>query len=396
MPRIASGQELAAQQQDARQSFLQEINNSSPFAPGTPPNEPAVPSHSAEDASLLGADYLSMAAISNWTASTFSWQSLAERADSLFRPLVPGPATLESLKRWNSAPSSWRFKPAPGSHDGNLMPGHSRLASPRGDGGERRASLEGPTVRHYCHGAVTAAEEENRESLVRCAVDARNAAPQGSAATLTLQVHHGRVAQVSGNVGTSALASVGLDGDCPHAIREYITDEHLLQFAALAGDELCQQVVLQLGLSPAYGEEGSLYGVPDEESFGQDWELIIDQSRPGLTVRAWRLPLKSGLYLYRQSAVIGGATPRDVRPFHIDDQAREIWDDGAVFIKRVLPPGASRLSKHAESCLHKYTSRFPRPMAPREYNYARRVWHRPSDGGCYVICKAMNLPQGAL
>ncbi|WIA18959.1 hypothetical protein OEZ85_003628 [Tetradesmus obliquus] len=31
---------------------------------------------------------------------------------------------------------------------------------------------------------------------------------------------------------------------------------------------------------------------------------------------------------------------------------------------------------------------FPKPMASRSYIYARRVWHRPSDGGCYCLSKA--------
>ena len=62
-------------------------------------------------------------------------------------------------------------------------------------------------------------------------------------------------------------------------------------------------------------------------------------------------------------------------------------------IRRVRPasqPG--RLRKHTEWCLHQYRSRFPRPLAAREYQYARRVWHRPCDGGCYVVCRGLPLP----
>lgn len=72
---------------------------------------------------------------------------------------------------------------------------------------------------------------------------------------------------------------------------------------------------------------------------------------------------------------------------------RDLWDENVLEIRRVKPssqPG--RLHKHTEWCLHQYRSRFPRPLAAREYQYARRVWHRPSDGGCYVICRGLPLP----
>lgn len=71
---------------------------------------------------------------------------------------------------------------------------------------------------------------------------------------------------------------------------------------------------------------------------------------------------------------------------------RSLWDDGALCVLRVPTPDAPHPSRHAESCMHKYVSRFPRPMAPREYDYARRVWHRPSDGGCYAISRQVELP----
>lgn len=35
-------------------------------------------------------------------------------------------------------------------------------------------------------------------------------------------------------------------------------------------------------------------------------------------------------------------------------------------------------------------------MAAREYTYARRVWHRPSDGGCYAICRSLGPGAAAL
>lgn len=33
-------------------------------------------------------------------------------------------------------------------------------------------------------------------------------------------------------------------------------------------------------------------------------------------------------------------------------------------------------------------------QASREYHYARRVWDRPADGGCYALCRDVELPGG--
>ena len=118
-------------------------------------------------------------------------------------------------------------------------------------------------------------------------------------------------------------------------------------------------------------------------------------------------------------------------------------------------PTGAHVHKHSEWCLHQYRSRFPRPLvrrvlgftvgipawlasprsqrsrfgwgsqqagkarpsfqkhhlncsinrtdlllpllplpeqAAREYQYARRVWHRPADGGAYVLCRGLPLP----
>ena len=37
---------------------------------------------------------------------------------------------------------------------------------------------------------------------------------------------------------------------------------------------------------------------------------------------ATHLPCAGGLYMYRSRAVFEGVSPRDLRPFHLDDHAR--------------------------------------------------------------------------
>jgi hypothetical protein len=44
-----------------------------------------------------------------------------------------------------------------------------------------------------------------------------------------------------------------------------------------------------------------------------------------------------------------------------------------------------------ESGIMQALVQFPKPMASRSYIYARRVWHRPSDGGCYCLSKACSF-----
>ena len=36
-------------------------------------------------------------------------------------------------------------------------------------------------------------------------------------------------------------------------------------------------------------------------------------------------------------------------------------------------------------------AKWPRPLASREYLYARRVWDRPADGGCYCVAAAVDV-----
>lgn len=49
---------------------------------------------------------------------------------------------------------------------------------------------------------------------------------------------------------------------------------------------------------------------------------IVEDCKPGLHYKAWRRPLRRGLYMYRSVAVISGVTPRQLRAFHLDDAIR--------------------------------------------------------------------------
>lgn len=160
----------------------------------------------------------------------------------------------------------------------------------------RRCSLEGASARHYCFGAI-AAHPSRTAALAACAGAARGGSP-GPAA--------------------SALASLGLDGDCPQAIREHVTDEHLLQFGALIGEAPAAEASARLGVPGAWAAADALLGLPDTpRCHAGGWERCASGAHEGLTYEAERLPLRGGLYIYRSRAVVEGVEPRDVRPFQV-------------------------------------------------------------------------------
>ena len=221
-------------------------------------------------------------------------------------------------------------------------------------------------------------------------------------------VHNDNEHGCSHSPSHSALASLGLDGDCPDSIRSIVTDDHLIQLGALLGERATEEVMCRLNIAPACTTPGSLCvassfdcttsssdsgndGDGDSSPLNNNnnsvnaWQPCAGDHRPGLHMNAQRLLLRNGLYVYKTTVFLEGIDAGDVRPFHVDDAARELWDDGALEVRRATPPGCSKPSKHAESCMHSYLSRFPGPMAPRRYEYARRVWHRPADNGCYSI-----------
>ena len=364
-------------------------------------DQPCTPTFSG-----IGAGLQEQALSPSWSSqASASLTVLTAKVDALIRPLVPTTPSFEQLKMWpSSRAASWAFRTR--TEDSNDS-GTEEVLEFGGGGGScvtsparihdlmdndntapsdvHRTSFDGPgssSSRHYTHGHITS-HPSRRTALERFSCSARMAAADAA-------LGHG---QIDDTQGHSTLASVGLDGDCPSSIREIVTDEHLIQFGAMMGESASGAAMKSLGISPAFSEHGSLGGGADNPD--AEWEFLSSEARPGLRLRAWRLPVRKGLYAYKTVVEMDGIEPSDVRPFHLDDQARILWDDGAISVFRPTPPGCSRASRHSESCMHSYISKFPRPMTSRRYDYARRVWHRPADGGCYAICQSCEVPEVA-
>lgn len=140
-------------------------------------------------------------------------------------------------------------------------------------------------------------------------------------------------------------------------------------------------------------------------------------------------------------SVFLGATPAELRAFMNDDAYRVVWDQSMTVLRPVVMPdpqpeaptgrgsssggvgssgnaavelmaaaAAARMSASGdvqgadsssaaqpavlahESVVMQALVQFPKPMASRSYLYARRVWPRPADGGCYCLSKGCTLP----
>jgi hypothetical protein len=151
------------------------------------------------------------------------------------------------------------------------------------------------------------------------------------------------------------------------------------------------------------------------------------------------------VYRYMTRSVFLGATPAELRAFMNDDPYRVVWDASMHVLRPVVSPdapaaapaassssrgssgsgsnaavelmaaaaavrmsgagdgadGTSGASASAggqhvvlphESAVMQALVQFPKPMASRSYLYARRVWPRPADGGCYCLSKGCTLP----
>lgn len=242
-----------------------------------------------------------------------------------------------------------------------------------------------------------------------------------------------------------ALGSLGMDFNCSQYIKDSIPDEMLLQFGVLLGESESATAAKALKIPGPFDASHSLLGRL-ECGNKEDWSHIVDEENEDLELQAWRLPLRKGLYVYLTRAVLHGVAPGDVKAFQLDDSLRKLWDQSVVYIERASTNVIDRqsgdlgtdhyeetdlrermsieqanegdkaqksahhcrlqakerddecllidesLASRSESCLHRYVSRFPGPMASREYSYARRVWHREADDGCYVICRQCEFP----
>ncbi|KIZ06867.1 hypothetical protein MNEG_1078 [Monoraphidium neglectum] len=166
----------------------------------------------------------------------------------------------------------------------------------------------------------------------------------------------------------------------------------------MLGERSSRDALASAGLpGPVGPSAGALFGAADTAAFFGPWEPLIHERAPGGGVLywAWRRPLRRGLYLYLSRSVFPGVTPAQLRAFAHDDAWRVRWDRATASLGPAAPALEGEGAAGRESEVLAALVRFPAPMAPRAYTYARRVWPRACDGGCYALARACAPPGGA-
>ncbi|KIY98586.1 hypothetical protein MNEG_9376 [Monoraphidium neglectum] len=197
---------------------------------------------------------------------------------------------------------------------------------------------------------------------------------------------------------TASLGADDLPADCGAAVAAAVGETHLLQFGAMLGEASCRDALARAeAAGPVGSSSGSLYGSPDTDAFFGPWEAVVQETAPGVLYWGWRRPLRRGLYLYMTRSVFLGATPSELRAFMLDDAGRLRWDKSMAALGPALAAarnggGGGAAAGQRESDVMHAAVRFPKPLGQRSYTYARRVWARPCDGGCYVLSRACGQP----
>ncbi len=195
---------------------------------------------------------------------------------------------------------------------------------------------------------------------------------------------------------TASLGTDDLPADCGAAIAAAVSETHLLQFGAMLGEASSRDALARAeAAGPVGSAAGSLYGAPDTDGFYGPWEPVVHESAPGLLYWGWRRPLRRGLYMYMTRSVFLGVTPGEMRVFMNDDACRLAWDRSMAALGSGLRSSRGVCAPQRETDVLYAAVKFPKPLAQRSYVYARRVWARPSDGGCYVLARGCGAPAGA-
>lgn len=83
-------------------------------------------------------------------------------------------------------------------------------------------------------------------------------------------------------------------------VKKIIPDTHLLQAAAILGEEPVIDCLKKIDLLSEIGTDKSLLGKAEKSYwFNQEWELKYEKQKPGLTFKLERKYLRNGYYVYR-------------------------------------------------------------------------------------------------
>ncbi|XP_004298241.1 PREDICTED: stAR-related lipid transfer protein 7, mitochondrial-like isoform X1 [Fragaria vesca subsp. vesca] len=122
----------------------------------------------------------------------------------------------------------------------------------------------------------------------------------------------------------------------------------------------------------------------EETDGGPPWKLMMEQSIPSLTYKAWYRDPPTGPPQYRTRTVFENVSPEILRDFFWDDEFRPRWDKMLIH------------SKVLSTCLQTGTMivhwirKLPLFCSAREYIIIRRIWE--SATGYYCVTKGTPYP----
>lgn len=152
-------------------------------------------------------------------------------------------------------------------------------------------------------------------------------------------------------------------------------------WANLIPEQEMRSIEAELNVVPGFAK------CPEDEG----WEEFFEKSTDTVTYTAWKKPWKNGLYVYKSSTVVKGVSGSALRAFQNDDDFRPHWDEN-VLEYTVL--GSTEVEGNL-SKLEYWRSKFPRPMAQREYVFSRKDWPGEGEGESYSLCRSCPLPSDA-
>eukprot|EP00775_Hariotina_reticulata_P006722 gene6722-6941_t len=233
----------------------------------------------------------------------------------------------------------------------------------------------------------------------------------------------------AGNPAEEATGSLGLSSllNGREHIDEVVNEAHLLQVGSMLGEASSRAALLTGEAGGPVNHPTSFYGSADTDAFLSPWEPLITEGSSSVLYWAWRRPLRKGLFMYMTRSVFLEASPAELRAFMNDDAYRVVWDNAMAVLQPLADvqqgsgshPGTRNASIEAMAAAVAYRAnaavgggrpaagnevlphetavmqaqvQFPKPMASRSYIYTRRVWPRPSDGGCYCLSKSCTFP----
>eukprot|EP01025_Chloroclados_australasicus_P025273 TRINITY_DN2527_c0_g5_i1.p1 TRINITY_DN2527_c0_g5~~TRINITY_DN2527_c0_g5_i1.p1 ORF type:complete len:462 (-),score=25.10 TRINITY_DN2527_c0_g5_i1:4367-5752(-) len=177
---------------------------------------------------------------------------------------------------------------------------------------------------------------------------------------------------------------------CPRQLLDsYIPDSFLQQFKHMINPSISKQDI------DYFRGQNVLNMQNPSEFFNHPWECIIKESRPGLRYIAYRRPLRNGLYVYKVHQIYSDTTIDELSAFIVNQEFREEWDSHTFqIINLVEADGGSGEEIEGQKDVVVYMrSRYPGPMADREFVAAKRFWR---ENGCtYHVSKSCDQDESS-